>query len=438
MSEQNLQYRIPEDADVSGIISRAKLAFYRDPNVIGVGVGHRRVGGETHHDELSLIVYVKEKGTPDAVNPEYRIPPEFEGMATDVVEAFHPGAPEQALGFSDSHQHSDDMSYVDWPRLHSQWSTEAGGAATVDATVQDIGNICVIEDDGTLVQTVNGQQVVDFVRAYQLFRTTHPDDFDFVTFFTDSASGMPPQGGSSWYRFVFNDADGIGFGPFDERAAYGSSKLQGIMFLNQGHFNVWRYVMLQEQGHRWTSFARYRDTQGGPIQTDHLLGGWGHWELNFDDDRSPMDYDIFDWVASGSNFMRVALTSNQRAYCDLDLYLMGLLAAGDVAPFQLLSNVTLISGDEYSADPKQLTVDNVVMAEGQRSPSVTSSQKSFKNAFVLLTKSSDASNSLVTTVDGLRQQFESDFADGTRHLAEVGTSLGQGPGDDDDGPRRWW
>lgn len=163
------------------------------------------------------------------------------------------------------------------------------------------------------MQTINGQQVVDYVRAYQMFRSTHPDVYDFVTFFTDTASGMPPQGGSSWYSFVHNETQGIGLGAFNNRPAFGSNRLQGIMFLNQGHFPIWRYVMLQEQGHRWGAFARYRDTQAAPLMNDHMLGGWGHWELNFDDDKSPMDYDIYDWVSNGANFNRISLTSDERS-----------------------------------------------------------------------------------------------------------------------------
>ncbi len=432
------QQGIPENVDLSQFIEDAKEAFYRDPNVIGVGIGERRRGGETQSDELVLIVYVKVKAEAGAVDPDSLIPPEFGGMSTDVVEPFSSYSRGEALGFAESHQHSDDMSYVDWPRLHEQRALDAGGAIASQGSVHDVGDVCVIEDDGTLIQTVNGQQVVDFVRAYQLFRTTHNDDFDFVTFFTDTANGMPPQGGSSWYRFVFNDTQGIGFGPFDQRAGYGSSKLQGVMFLNQGHFPVWRYVMLQEQGHRWASFARYRDSQNGPIRTDHLLSGWGHWVLNLDDDRSPMDYDVYDWIENAPNFNRVELTSDQRAYCDLDLYLMGLLGPGNVGDIFLLSNVTLISGNLFSADRKPVTIQNILWAEGPRTPDVSTSQKSFKNAFIVLTGSAGAAQGLVGTVDSLRGRFQSDFADATRNLGQVDTSLGTPPTPPVTPPRRWW
>ncbi|MEE9296712.1 MAG: hypothetical protein V3W34_17350 [Phycisphaerae bacterium] len=423
--KKEIAYPPPVETDVIALIEDAQKVFYKDPDVIGVGVGHRRKGGETHHDEVALIIYVREKLLKSDVKKDYLIPAEFQGMGTDVVAPFGPDAPQEALGFAESHLHSDDMSFVDWERLHEQWTAEASGEIAFHGKVQAFGDVCVVEDDGSLVKTINGQQVVDYVRAYKLFRTIQPDIYDFVTFFTDSASGMPPQGGSSWYRFIHNDTQGIGFGNLNNRPSYGTNKLQGIMFLNQGHFPVWRYVMLQEQGHRWGCFARYRDTAGGPNKTDHLLGGWGHWVLNLDDDASPMDYDIYDWQEVGNNrFRRVALASEARTYCNLDLYLMGLLGPHETGDISLLSNVTNISGNLYSANEKRLTTQNFIWAEGPRNPSVASSQKLFKNGFVVLTKNLTEVHDLVERVDGLRLRFEEDFYDATKTLCRVDTSIG--------------
>ena len=246
-----------------------------------------------------------------------------------------------------------------------------------------------------------------------------------MTFFTDTASGMPPQGGSSWYRFVHNKTQGIGLGNFDYRASYGSSKLQGIMFLNQGHFSLWRYVMLQEQGHRWGAFARYRDTATGPIMNDHMLGGWAHWSANMDDDWSPMDYDRHDWAEEGNNkFRKITIPSEDRTYCNLDLYLMGLLGPHEMGDFSLLSNVANISGNLYSAKEKRLTTENIIWAEGARVPSVASSQKLIKTGFAVLTKNLAEAHDLVDAVDRLRVRFEEDFSEATKGLGRVDTTLG--------------
>ena len=423
--KKEIDYQTPAEFDIAQLIEEAKSAFYKDSNVIGVGFGHRREGGETHSDEVALIVYVKEKLDEADISSENLIPAEFQGLGTDVVAPFGPDAPQEALGFAESHQNSDDMSFVDWGRLHEQWMTEAGGEVAWHGKVQAFGDVCVIEDDGTLVKTINGQQVVDYVRAYKMFRTIQPDIYDFMTFFTDSPSGMPPQGGSSWYRFVHNSTQGIGLGNFNYRSSYGSNKLQGIMFLNQGHFPLWRYVMLQEQGHRWGAFARYRDTAASPIKNDHMLSGWGHWSANMDDDWSPMDYDIYDWVEEGNDrFRRNSLTSEQRTFCNLDLYLMGLLGPLEVGDFSLLSNITNISGNLYSANEKRLTTRNIIWAEGARNPSVATSQKLFKTGFAVLTKNLKEAHDLVDEVDRLRVRFEEDFSEATKGLARVDTTIG--------------
>ena len=424
--EEELAQGIPGRINVSELIEAAQQKFFKDLNVIGVRIGERRKGGETQHDEIALIVLVKEKIHKKDVAKRYLIPAEFQGIATDVVAPFGPDAPKEALGFSDSHEHSDDMSFVSWERLNEQRMAESGGEiASHGNNVQDFGDVCVIEDDGTLIQTVGGSNTVDFVRAYELFRTTHPDIYDYVTFFTDTANGMPPQGGSSWYRFVFNDTEGIGFSPtWDLRSSYNSGTLQGIMFLNQGHIPVWRYVMLQEQAHRWAAFSRYRDTVTDLDQNDHMLGGWGHWALDFDEDRSALSYDPYNWVEENGNFRRISLSSEERSYCNLDLYLMGLLGPQETGDFYLLSNVNLISGNLYSANKKLLTTQNIIWSEGPRIPDVATSQKLFKNAFVVLTGDMERVHDLVDQVDGLRLRFENDFYEATKTLGRVDTTLG--------------
>jgi hypothetical protein len=416
-------YTLRGDVKITELLERARQAFYIDPHVIGVGIGPRRVAGETRHDEIALIVYVTEKLPREDL--ALVVPREFEGIGTDVVAPFGPDAPREALGFSESHQNSDDMSYVDWVRLHEQWTEEAGGDLEFHGVIRDYGDIGVIQDDGTLVKTINGQKVVDFVQAYKVFRLKNPDIYDFVTFFTDTTSGMPPQGGSSWYRFVYNDVKGIGFPDnFDQRAGYGTNKLQGIMFLNQGHFPVWRYVMLQEQGHRWACFAPYRDTTSGPDQTDHMLGGWGHWAAELDDDRSPMDYDIYDWVAQNGQYERVSLASDQREYCPLDLYLMGALGSDEVGDISLLSGLTNVGGNMFTATKKLLRVENFIWSNGARTPGVATSQKQFKNAFVLLTKDFDRSHDLADRIDVLRRRFAADFRTATQGLMDIDTTVG--------------
>ena len=55
------------------------------PDVTGVDVNHKTVGGE-QTDQLSLVIWVKKKLPEEEVSEERQLPKEIEGFQTDVVE----------------------------------------------------------------------------------------------------------------------------------------------------------------------------------------------------------------------------------------------------------------------------------------------------------------------------------------------------------------
>lgn len=56
------------------------------PNVVGVGIGFKETGGRST-GKLSIIVLVEKKIHKQRLAPEERVPPQIEGVLTDVVEA---------------------------------------------------------------------------------------------------------------------------------------------------------------------------------------------------------------------------------------------------------------------------------------------------------------------------------------------------------------
>lgn len=423
---------IPASTNYAEVLRGAKENFYKDPNVIGVGIGPRRVHNRVRPGEYALLVYVREKLPKTRVRSEYMIPEEFMGLRTDVIEPFAEEKPGHVVDYVRENYLNHDMSNVDWARLHELDLLADGPTVAHAAQVQDFGDICVIEDDGTVVKTdQNGNPYVDFVRAYQLFRTLHGDDYDFVTFCVDPV-GMPSVCGCSFWSGIYNDVGGIGLGAFNGRAAWGTARLQGFHFMNQGHFPLWRYVMLQEFGHQFAAFARYRDPVTNATMTDHLLGGvLGHWALELDDEKSPMDYDTNDWVEQpGGQFRKVNLTSDERTYSDLDLYMMGLLGPSEVGEFSVLRGVAPVSGSStlFNATPVRLNIQNFVAQEGPRIPSASSAQKYWRQAFIVLTKDIHKVKDFTDTVDFLRIRWERDFAEATQWLGRVDTVLDARPG----------
>lgn len=288
-SEDARDFSIPASINISDVLKAAREIFYKDENVIGVGIGQRRVNKRVRPDEYALLVYVQKKRPESALQSANVIPKFFMGLNTDVVEPFHAEMPNGTVNYMKDHQHIDDMRFIDWARVHQELAPQAEAPIVEHAiNVQDFGDVCVIQDPGNLVVTINGQPQVDFVAAYKLFRTKHGDDYDHVTFILDTANGMPTQCACSFFSWIYNDVQGIGLGAINNRAAWGTGRLQGFHFMNQGHFPLWRYVMGQEWAHQFSAFARYRDPATNATMNDHLLGGWAHWALNFDDDRSPI------------------------------------------------------------------------------------------------------------------------------------------------------
>jgi hypothetical protein len=63
---------------------RAREAFGKIEGVVDVGYGQKESGGE-FHDDIAIVVFVREKKGRDELSLDERIPPDFEGYQTDVV-----------------------------------------------------------------------------------------------------------------------------------------------------------------------------------------------------------------------------------------------------------------------------------------------------------------------------------------------------------------
>jgi hypothetical protein len=83
------------DEELFAIKDRAHARLTALPNVTSVGIGGRVRGGE-RINELVLKVHVDTKIPKSELPPDQRIPPEFEGIPTDVVEMPHTGTAAQA------------------------------------------------------------------------------------------------------------------------------------------------------------------------------------------------------------------------------------------------------------------------------------------------------------------------------------------------------
>ncbi len=144
-----------------------------------------------------------------------------------------------------------------------------------------------------------------------------------------------------------------------------------------------------------------------------------------------MDYDINNWIElPNGQFRKVNLSSDERTYCNLDLYLMGLLGPKEVGEFTLLRNPVPVgaSTTDFTATPVRLNINNFIAQEGPRMPTVGISPKYWRQAFILLTKDIHKVHELVDTVDFLRLRWEQDFMEATKGLGRIDTVLDARPG----------
>lgn len=408
-------------------IERARKEFIKLDGVMGVGYGFKEKQGKST-GEPAIVVYVKKKKSSDKIPPRQRIPSEFDGIKTDVVE----------LGKRKQESHDDsDMMFVDFTKIHQENLENIKKAkSSKEVKDPDFGNLAVVVDDGTLV-TSSG--VIDYIRAYQLFRITHPDVYDFIMFFSDTSSGMPWTG--SFHSGIYNATSGINYyaggspgSPFNVRPAWGTNKLLAFDVISPGAWS-WpgsMYTILQEVGHMWSAFERFKHYETEAVDHfDLLLGTTGqglyHWGRYFDNDHSPMDYDAVDWADNGNGkFTLHNVYDSDMYYCNLDLYNMGLIPPDEVGKLVIIKDphppsppATTVYGGK-----QELTIDNVIWAHGPRNPNYRSAQKLFKTACIILTKNVDtAAQNVVPVLDDVRKEFTWQFYKATGFRGKLDTTI---------------
>lgn len=264
--------------------------------------------------------------------------------------------------------------------------------------------------------------------AKQFFQT-HPDQFDgLVTFSAKTLSDFENvQQGTP----VRSTAQGLGRDTtWNWTAQYGSAgKLSQCVFmasLSRLPANPDSYVpgpfglpfgltgvelVGHEYGHHWLMSANF-DKGNGQGEWDLLRGyeesGDGttgspnqHYSA-YTDSRSVM---YGSWVTD-NNDGTFTLRGGDRKYSELDQYLMGLRAPSEVNPIMTVDEDGSHHGSPAVAMPKgssltmsgtrvDVTIDDVIRANGARIPDSTTAQKCWRVAFVLVTQG----NNLPTAAD---------------------------------------
>jgi hypothetical protein len=261
------------------------------------------------------------------------------------------------------------------------------------------------------------------------------DDYDHLIVFLDFSESL--GGAFAFELTVKNDIRGIGDGVFDFSAQAGSrGRLRS--FVQMGALS--RYpdhpedefagtnntldLLGQEAGHRWLAKLHFIDESGQ--RSDALLGrDLSHWSFCHNSLASDMEGNLIR-EDGGDRFTSIGATEG---YSPLDQYAMGLIAAADVPPFYYVDGCTNPGrspqvGATLQGRRIDVTIGQIVAAEGPRVPAAAKAPHSFNMAFVLVAEAGQfPSEDSIAKVDRIRAAWEAYFARATDGNGAVKTAL---------------
>lgn len=301
--------------------------------------------------------------------------------------------------------------------------------------------------DVAVVQTQNVIANTDLLASVaKEFYRTHPDHYDMLVIW-GSAEFAP---GTSFYLPVKNDVTGLGYRHigddlFDNSADYGSTILQGIVWIGPNWITNTDQsdgprsnlgILAQETAHRWAATAYFQDPDTA-TDSSSLLEDAYHWNFYLNTGASPMGGN--EWQALGNSMYR-AMPAETVTFCPLDLYLMGLIPPEDVGTIDLLENPrsqnTIASVTKsiasaktdaeitVEADLKSITINQIIAAEGTRGPDTGFNATTIRQAWIYLYKTpSLTSYSDPNEIEDLRTKWYDFFYQATGGRSEIDTVL---------------
>jgi uncharacterized protein (TIGR03437 family) len=285
---------------------------------------------------------------------------------------------------------------------------------------------------------------IDIVTVAQRFYQTHEDAYDYLVIYNNM--GIEAASGALAYEStVRSSSTGHGVPVQDNGAQFGStSRLRSV--LNMGRVDNYPSdpnrlvparsasqdtpltVLGHEAGHLFNAFASVRDPKD-PTNKVMLGFGGSHWAFTFDSEASLDEGEqIVDRTVGVSPRFVTAQVS--QGYSPLDQYLMGFQQSGSVPPVFVVTGSGFsplghpISGVSLSGDRLDISVDDVIAAEGRRTPDWTVAQRRYRFGFILLVPAgSTPPDSQVQQIDTYRQQFPAAYAKFATNNASADVTL---------------
>jgi uncharacterized protein (TIGR03437 family) len=307
------------------------------------------------------------------------------------------------------------------------------------------------EYSGMVAERFSSQIEIDIQAAAQKFYQTHEDAYDYLAFYNNSGIAADTNGSVSWEFTLRNHRRGYGDAAVDIGAQFGSSgRLQAV--LNMGSLQQFPKdpkgtvvaraptadtpvsILAHEAGHLFLAYASIRDARDANARP--MLGYQNaHWIFNFNSDASLLEGNRIRDNGEGtvSRFTSVGMVEH---YSALDQYLMGFIPPEEVEPgypfgMYLVTGVPVSfnrrlpqSGVNFDGARRDVHIDELIQAEGRRTPDFTVAQRRFRFAFILIVPTgTDASADDLARLESYRTAFESFYQQATANHALADTAL---------------
>jgi hypothetical protein len=298
---------------------------------------------------------------------------------------------------------------------------------------------------GVVAESFGSADGVDTVRVAQRLYEDHEDSYDYLVIYNTAgvAAGTNAVANEVTVR---NYRQGIGDTQLDVGESYGSSyRLQAV--LNMGPLSQYPLdpyarvgsrgaitgdntmtILGHETGHLFLALASIRDPLN-PSARPMLGTQNAHWSFNFNSEASLLEGNrIQDNGATVTN--RFSTIATVEGYAPLDQYLMGFRDPRDVPSTFLVRNSTASStsfpqvGVNFRGTRQDITVDDVIAAEGVRVPDSTVAQRHFRFVFVLITPSgTEPTDKELAQLELYRSEFERYYSRAAQERATADTRL---------------
>jgi hypothetical protein len=390
---------------------------------------------------LTLVFVVTSRGAAQDLEPEIEV---------DTGEpAFSAFVPED--DFLRRHHERGGISYgMELKRMARQNGTPFEHLELSDIARPEFGaeiamrgrNVLVIRDsDGSIRNNgFSGRRAQQtWQEILRLVASTYGDNFDLAMGMTEWQENF-----GAYYLPLANDIRGIGYQHLSGAQIFDQTgtQLQGLIAMNsyrtylgrQGEV-YGRIVFLQEIGHRWGAFVWYGN---GPGNGRDMLGrDESHWSYFMDSGNSALEGN--SWRANSNGSFSTETNAFEVSFSELDAYLIGVVPKNEVDPWFIIRDVNVRGQrDDFgqtlnAASPPaysgrvtvdgtrhNVTIDDVVTAENDRSPGSVQAQDQWRIATVLVIGNDSSFNeSDLTTVERMLDYWESLFETGTRGLGDL-------------------